>query len=150
MPTLSAQVRNWTDKAKRNTDLVMKQSARYLADDLTGAGRSGGASGPGVIPVVTGNLRNSLLASTAQMPATRPGPFSAPQTDLVIGGWNPRTQTTLYIGWQAEYARRINYGFTGPDSLGRVYNQVGRFFLETYAAQWQNYVDRAAREVGGQ
>jgi hypothetical protein len=148
MTTLSAQVRDWSEKAKRNTNLVMKQSARYLVDDLTGAGASGNAPGAGILPVVTGNLRNSLMASTAQMPPTREGEFAAPQTDFVINGWNPQTETTLWLGWQAVYARRINYGFQGTDSLGRTYNQYGRFFLETYAAQWQNYVDRAAREVG--
>ena len=44
---------------------------------------------------------------------------------------------------------RLNYGFTGTDSLGRTYNQAGRLFVERNAGRWQEFVDAAAREIGG-
>jgi hypothetical protein len=38
------------------------------------------------------------------------------------------------------YARRLNYGFTGTDSLGRQYNQRGYFFVDLAAQRWQQIV----------
>ena len=147
--SFSAQVRSWSEKAKRNTALVQRRGADLLARDLLAAGRSGGARGSGVIPIDTGNLRNSLMASTAAMPMVSANDdFASTDSDisLTIAGWNPDDGQPLYLGWQAAYARRINYGFTGDDSLGRKYNQVGYFFRETYASKWQDYVNQAASE----
>lgn len=143
MPTLSASVQNFSEKALRNTGLVMKKSVQLLANDLIGNARSG--AGPGNIPVITGNLRNSLMASTAP-PTVSDGPFAGSDVSMGISGWSPEKGNPLYLGWQAAYARRINYGFTGTDSLGRNYNQGGRFFLEAHAARWQKYVDIAAAD----
>jgi hypothetical protein len=116
--SFSAQNRTWSDKAKRNTGLVMKKSVQNLANDLIGNARSG--AGPGNIPVVTGNLRNSLMASTAPIMTTE-GPVVGGDVGAQILTWQPETGKPLYLGWQAAYARRINYGFTGADKLGRVY-----------------------------
>lgn len=49
-------------------------------------------------PVLTGNLRRSI--HTEQL-----------------------TATSAAVGTDVVYARRIEYGFSGPDSLGRVYHQ---------------------------
>lgn len=59
--------------------------------------------------------------------------------------WKPGE--TLYIGFQANYARRMNYGFVGEDSLGRTYNQSGFGFVEKAAARWPFIVDAAAAKV---
>jgi hypothetical protein len=139
--SFAAQNRNWSKKAMRNTVIVMKKSVQNLANDLIGNARSG--AGPGNIPVVTGNLRNSLMASTAPI-MTTDGPVVGGDVGAQILTWQPETGQPLYLGWQAAYTRRINYGFTGADKLGRVYNQGGRFFVEAHAARWQSYVDSAA------
>lgn len=130
----------------------MRMAVQLLIDDLIAAGTVGG--GPGTIPVDTQNLRNSLMASTVAPPAVmdidRDHRLKDPTGDLtaVITGWNPEKETTLWLGWQAAYARRQNYGFVGTDSLGRNYNQGGFFFLEKHAAQWNDYVKRAAAMFG--
>lgn len=53
----------------------------------------------------------------------------------------------IWIGYQAIYARRQNYGFVGADSLGRVYNQAGSYFVEGAIANWQQIVAKAAAEL---
>lgn len=53
----------------------------------------------------------------------------------------------VWIGYQAIYARRQNYGFVGADSLGRVYNQAGSYFVEGAIANWQQIVAKAAAEL---
>lgn len=149
MAGFAASVKGWSNKAKRNTTLVQRRAVDLLVRDLLAAGRSGGARGPGLIPIDTGNLRNSLLASTAAMPQTTARDnFADPMgsISMTVDGWQPERGETLYLGWQAGYARRINYGFSGADSLGRTYNQAGYFFRETYASKWPQYVAQAASE----
>ena len=41
------------------------------------------------------------------------------------------------------YAARINWGFTGTDSLGRTYDQEGTFYMTDSATDaWRNSIDR--------
>jgi hypothetical protein len=54
---------------------------------------------------------------------------------------------TIYIGWTAAYAMRMEYGFQGPDSLGRVYNQPGNGFARSAAQNWPKIVDRVVAQV---
>ena len=123
MTAFSAQVKNWSEKAKRNSTLVHRQAVRHLYDGLVS-----------LTPVLTGNARRSWALSTVAMPVIRPGvEFSAaPEVTLEIA--NIELGKTAYIGGQAEYLPRLNWGFTGTDSLGRKYKQAGRFFLELNAA----------------
>ncbi len=58
-----------------------------------------------------------------------------------------RIDQAVWIGYQAGYARRQNYGFVGADSLGRDYNQSGSYFVEGAIANWQQIVVRAAKEM---
>jgi hypothetical protein len=61
-------------------------------------------------------------------------------TDLKLGD-------VFYFTNNAVYARRINYGFVGADSLGRHYNQVGRHMIETAVGYWPTTVERAAGQL---
>ena len=70
-----------------------------------------------------------------------------PDIGLIIATLPPGSP--VYIGAQAIYMPRLNYGFTGTDSLGRTYNQSGKMFVERNAERWQEFVDAAAREIGG-
>ena len=136
MSTFSAQVKNWNAKAKRNFSMVHRSAVQKLYQ--------------GVVedtPILTGNARRSWALSTTAMPQITGGEFSAPpDVGLSIAGLP--TGTPVYIGGQAQYLPRLNYGFTGTDSLGRQYNQSGRMFVERNAEKWQDYVNQAAREVG--
>jgi len=136
MGSFAAQVKAWGEKAKRNTALVFRESVQSLARDLTYH-----------TPLVTGNLRRSLMSSTVSMPTTRDGEFAeiSGQTEFTIAGLE--IGDTFYLGFQAKYARRVNYGFTGADSLGRNYNQSGQFFVEATAAKWQSFVNAAVARV---
>lgn len=54
---------------------------------------------------------------------------------------------TFYYTNNAVYARRINYGFVGADSLGRHYNQRGAHMIEQATAAWETNVEKAAAEM---
>lgn len=54
---------------------------------------------------------------------------------------------TMKFSWTAPHARRINSGFTGTDSLGRTYDQPGRFFVDKNAARFPEFVKKRAAEI---
>lgn len=75
------------------------------------------------MPVLTGELRDSLVIQAG--------------STLLIGEESfrelinlPPFKGNIEWGWTVPYANRINYGFTGYDSIGRYYNQKGVHFIE--------------------
>ena len=74
-------------------------------------------------PVVTGTLRRSLHHETAD---TSP------------------TAAAIDIGTDLVYARRVEYGFSGRDSLGRLYNQAPNPYLHSASEAKK---DEAIREA---
>lgn len=99
------------------------------------------------MPIDTGNLRRSLMASTSAMPTIKEGKetFTDTGLELVIAGAN--LGSAVYLGFQAAYAPRMNYGFVGTDSLGRVYNQAGFGFVDAVAQRWPQIVAAAEATV---
>lgn len=134
--------RQWVEKSKDRVEAVYKTASQKVADRLSQTVHNGGR-----LPHKTGNLMRSLLASTSAMPTVSTGPFQGQDVGLVIAQLD--LGQVLYIGYQANYARRLNYGFKGADSLGRVYNHEGFNFVEDAQKRWPNYVKEAIREVAG-
>jgi len=89
----------------------------------------------------------SLLASTSAMPDT--GAADAQYVGQDIGSVTASltTDQTVWLGYQAIYARRQNYGFVGEDSLGRTYNQEGAHFVEAAVAVWPTIVELVAEDI---
>jgi phage gpG-like protein len=95
----------------------------------------------------TGNLVNSLTYSTHQ----EQGPVGK-MTDPGIGGTNlakAPTEHSVRIGTNVVYAARVEFGFTGTDSLGRNYNQPPKSYLRAGIIPRKNQImriiDRAIR-----
>lgn len=139
MGSFSAKVKGFTKRAKRNQKLIMGRSLDLLTSDMLDN-----------TTVVTGNLRRSLMASTVMMPQFKKGiTFDADSTGqiaLTIAGM--KATDPFYFGFQAAYAARWNYGFTGTDKLGRRYNQSGSGAVQASAAKWIGFVKQAERELG--
>lgn len=102
-------------------------------------------SNGGNVPVDTGNLARSLLAQEGVMPNIKPdgddgeGNFVGQDIGPVL--LSLELGDKVHLGYQAAYARRMNYGFVGEDSLGRNYNQSGLGFAEKAAAKWPQIVN---------
>src|SRR5690554_1348436 len=140
MASFSEAVGAWASATERRLSAVHKRAIEKLAMEMTRTRAEGGN-----VPVKTGNLYRSLLASTTAMPKTAEGPFAGSNVPSVIA--TLQLNDTLWIGFQARYARRINFGFVGADSLGRVYNQQGAHFVERAIAMWPQIVREAVEEV---
>lgn len=138
--SFSAAIGEWASATPRRIEAVHKRSLEKLAMEMTRTVAEGGS-----IPVDTGNLYRSLVASTSGMPSISNQPSAGSNATAVIATISP--SQPLYLGYTAAYARRINSGLVGSDSLGRVYNQNGRHFVERAIAMWPQIVDESAREV---
>lgn len=143
--SFSATVDAWVLKTKERSEAVFKKSAERLSEEV---------KNPANLPVVTGFLRRSLMASTASMPSldtkTAPDdkvkyPDNQGEINLVINGSS--LGDTIFLGFTAVYARRLNYGFTGTDSLGRKYNQAGKQFAGLAAQKWPQIVSEVVRQA---
>lgn len=140
MASFSEAVGSWASATERRLSAVHKKAIEKLAREMTRTRAEGGN-----VPVDTGNLYRSLLASTTGMPKTTEGPFAGSNVSSVIA--TLRMNDTVWLGYQAKYARRVNFGFVGADALGRVYNQQGAHFVERAIAMWPQIVREAVEEV---
>jgi hypothetical protein len=133
----SAQVRAFAEKAKAMQLAVFRESAQRLMEE---AGTPEGQGGR--MPVDTGFLRNSRAASLEGMPTN-----GAMDPTLVFASME--LGQTVWAGWTAAYAMRMEHGFYGEDSLGRTYAQPGKGFARAAAQRWDFIVAEVTAEVKG-
>lgn len=141
--SFAATIGKWASQTEERTTAVYRRSVELLAEEMTKTKPQGGR-----VPFLTGNLSRSLLASTAGMPPSAEGAASfymGSNVGAVAATLKP--DQPVWLGYQAIYARRRNYGFVGADSKGRVYNDPGSHFVEGAIASWQQIVDRAVKEL---
>ena len=85
------------------------------------------------VPVLSGDLRDSIHTDLAEA-----GP------SFVQAVTAPAFEAANKYGFEPAYARRIELGFFGPDSLGRVYHQAAQPYM---APAWYEGQDEAAKVV---
>lgn len=117
---------------------LLRNSVQALANEAAKTIPNGGR-----VPVKTGNLARSVVVDN-KPPQIIEGLATG---DYSLGVAAIKPGDTVYIGWQAAYSRRLNYGFVGQDSLGRTYNQSGYGFAEATAAKWPSIVQEQAAKL---
>jgi hypothetical protein len=131
-----ADMAKWSQKAKDNAAFVVIQSI----DDVSRIAQTPKAKG-GRMPVDKSFLRNSYRAGLNGSTGLKgPDVYVAALAGMEMGD-------TFTARWTADYALRMERGFSGPDSLGRVYSQQGNFFMRSALAQWQAINDANAAKV---
>lgn len=141
--SFASAVSTWAAQSEERLEATYRRSIELLAEEMRETKPNGGR-----LPFQTGNLARSLMASTQGMPQGAEGAaaFLKNQDVGAVTSTLDLSQS-VWIGYQAIYARRQNYGFVGADSLGRVYNQAGSYFVEGAIANWQQIVAKAAAEL---
>lgn len=130
----------WGSETLQRTSAIHKRAVEILAETMVNTKGNGGR-----LPFLTGNLARSVLASTSGMPKTAVGPFSGGNVGAVVA--TLKLDQAIWIGFQAEYARRREFGYVGTDSKGRAYNESGDYFVTGAIAEWPAIAARAAREM---
>lgn len=135
----AADIGKWSAKAKRNQELVVKQSIQDMSEIAQTPKAKGGR-----MPVDTGFLRNSYSCGiNGSVSLTGPAVYTAAVAGMDMGD-------SFDAGWTVDYALRMEKGFVGQDSLGRAFNQSGNFFMEYALSQWQAINDANAAKVTGE
>ena len=134
--TFTADVDRWVQKTKRNLSTIVTEGIEEIARETFEK-----------TPKVTGRLAGSWVVSLNTPLRGQTGRFAQRVSSLQITGYS--AGDTIYFGNTEPQARRIEYGFVGSDSLGRSYNQRGRFMLTTTLANANNIFERVARRVRG-
>ena len=114
---------------------VFQTSVQFMAEDIAKTS-----------PVDTGFLRNSFNITLNSLPSIGDDGVGVAGISSVIAGL--KTSDTVYLSFTASYAMRLEYGFEGKDSKGRLYNQSGRFWVRGAAQNWNSYVEQAFRKAG--
>lgn len=138
-------VNKWTRETQERSEQAFRNGALDFYDALADA-----------TPVDTGNLRNSLVAhlnGAGVSTVTGPGRNSADSTfrggaeQSIANIMNAKLGDRISYVYHATYARRLNLGFVGYDSLGRFYNQAGRFWIERVGARYRSIMRAAATRL---
>lgn len=135
------EINAWVDETPARILAVVHRAAELLLDELRLGVQNGGKT-----PWVTGNMVRSIVAQLNAEIQTADGQFpTAGDANAAIALMGP--DDTLHIGFQAIYARRVNSGFVGQDSLGRNYNQEGAHFIEAAVLAWPTLLELASEEI---
>lgn len=101
-------------------------------------------------PIDTGFLRSSLTAGiNGSVDAGAPNAYGSASNDTAALSVFSRLKLgdKVTMVYRATYAMRQNYGFVGADSLGRFYNQAGKFWVESVSARYVSIMRAAASRL---
>ncbi len=127
--TFTAQLGAFRDKTKAQMQAVLTESVQDVVREAQLSDDDGGR-----MPVDTGDLRSSLVSEL------NGSQVAQGENSYTIVAEMMEPGDTARFGWTAAYAMRQHFGFVGEDSLGRSYNQSGKFWIDGAAAQWQDIV----------
>jgi hypothetical protein len=131
--SFAIQIAEWVAKAKGREKAFCVEFVQDIAEEVVRA-----------TPVKTGFLRSSWWGSIGQ-PETGKSGDPVAQMGLVAATLVPGE--VYYAMNGAAYAKRVEYGFVGQDSLGRTYNQAPRAFVRGTVARAEEIAEAAAQRV---
>lgn len=131
MNTFAATVGDWARKVEGALEVIFKESVQELVSQLNA-----------LVPVDTGFLRASLMASTTAMPVLSLDNLGSAHSadvgtiELVIVGAD--LGDTIYLGYTAKYGAHVHYGANG---------RPGRPWVDLVAQRWASIVAAKSAEV---
>ncbi|WOC14978.1 hypothetical protein [Pseudochrobactrum sp. MP213Fo] len=129
MGEFTTQVNAWCDLVLRRYLVVLRTATQFMVEAVQDD-----------TPVISGILKASM-AVTLNDPIPMDQDAATPDMNVALG--SVAIGDTLYATYTAEYAARIEYGYTGSDRLGREYDQKGHGMIQHNLDKWQDYVDLA-------
>lgn len=144
--SFAAQVSDWCRETEGAAEATLQLAAQMVFNQVRTTYNEGGR-----LPIDNGDLRRSIVADAQSMPGV--DPTKTEFTDksaasLEILG-SMELGTVSYIGVTAAYGPRMEYGFVGTDSLGRVYNQTGFGYIAAEQQAWPQTVAKAGAQIQG-
>lgn len=130
----------WAAKAGDQLEALARVACQDLAEETVDGT-------PVDVGFLVGNWQPSLNTPNLGTDESGSGNgYAMSKVGLVVT--NIKAGDTFYLVNNAAYARRIEFGFVGADSLGRVYNQRGQFMVTKAIQKWPSIVATAAGKLG--
>lgn len=137
--TFTAEIKDWARRFPDKMDALARQTCQQVSENVITS-----------TPVDTGFLRSSWQPSIGTPQAAKGGEGmqgqAQAQVELTIA--QMQAGEVYYLTNNAVYAKRIEFGFVGQDSLGRTFNQQGRFMVTDNVKRWPSVVARMAKDLG--
>jgi len=130
-------IARFVDKAKGKTQQFAVEMIQELNGQVVEA-----------TPVKTGFLRNSWYASLNGEPQGQGGDGTVAQMNLTAS--ELKIGDTFRASNGAAYAMRIEFGFTGTDSLGRHYDQHPQSFVRATLDRAPIIADEVAQKIASE
>lgn len=143
--SFASAVSDWCREAEGAAEATLQLAAQMVYNQVRTTYNEGG----GRLPIDNGDLRRSIVADANSMPPIDPTKKEFPDRSAasleILGAME--LGTVSFIGVTAAYGPRMEYGFVGTDSLGRVYNQSGFGFIEAETQAWAQTVAKAEAQI---
>lgn len=147
----------WQGQVREKADLLVQGVAQTVFTEIS----SGGNYGPGT-PIDTGHARASWDGGVGSIP-NRPAADSPQSAEArtLAAIQTAKAGDVIYLSNNAPYINRLEYGFVGEDSRGRVYagfgpksvngrsRQAPNGFVRIVLAQAQSIVDEVGAFLAG-
>lgn len=137
----ASQIDAWVNQTEKRINAVFRLSTQKVISYMQEN-----------VPVRDGFLRASLVVLVNQDPPKADktdedglGPYTDAYMNMALAG--AVAGDRVVSAYTMVYARRLEYGFTGTDSLGRSYNQPPRGWTRAAAARWNEAVQEATKEA---
>ena len=139
----AGKINSWVSQTDERMNYVHREATWKLIKEMQNT-----------VPYKDGYLKASLSTSLnlAPLPADveaigNPGTWNEQVAyDLVH---DSTYEDRIVSNYTMVYARRLEYGFTGTDSLGRSYNQPPRGWVRKAAQKWKRFVALSVQEAKG-
>lgn len=138
-----ASLNKWAKQFSLDMDALARQTAQEMSERVVRD-----------TPVDLGFLRSSWQPSIGSSgtvtlrAAPKDGSAGPPPgASIALKVSEMKAGDTYRLINNAAYAMRIEFGFVGQDSLGRNYNQKGRYFVTRNVKAWPLVVDKIAKEL---
>ena len=105
-------------------------------------------------PRLTGNLARSITPGVGKEPGGSSGPITDTEGQLPeqsVATLQPELKAegsaTAWVATNVVYAKRMEYGFKGPDKLGREYSQAGHPYMRPAMDENKDKVNQTFRKA---
>lgn len=132
-----AALAEWADKVGAQADALARQVCQETGFRVVKN-----------TPIDTGFLRGSWQPSIGEIMTSAKEAVTDSVADVALVCTGIKAGDVFYMTNNAAYARRIEYGFVGQDSLGRHYNQPPRYFVRDTVAKYREIVTMTAKDLG--
>lgn len=140
-------VSEWAQQSEKRMNAIFRLSTQRIIEVMQRTDKEGG-----YLPYQDGFLRASLVVVVNKNPPKADkkqedasSTYDPAQIQLAIAG--AVAGDRIAAAYTMEYARRLEFGFVGQDSLGRTYNQPGIGWTTRATQQWKQIVKEVEQEA---